>query len=97
MRKLLLALLAAGAAFAQPAITPGRILNTSGDQQKLAPGVVWVIYGSALGPGSLTVADGPNYPTTLAGTSVNFIPAAGGSPIQTRIWYTLSTQVGGLL
>lgn len=82
---------------AQPAITPGRILNTSGDQPKLSPGVVWVIYGSGLGPATLTTASGPNYPNSVAGTSVNFTPAAGGPPIPARIWYTLSTQVGGLL
>jgi uncharacterized protein (TIGR03437 family) len=87
----------AGAIYAQPAITPGRILNTSGDQQKLAPGVVWVIYGNGLGPASLTTATGPNYPDSVAGTSVTLTPAAGGAAITAKIWYTLSTQVGGLL
>ncbi|MBZ5606143.1 MAG: hypothetical protein LAO79_27945 [Acidobacteriia bacterium] len=97
MTKSVLLLLSAGAIFAQPAITPGRILNTSGDQQKLAPGVVWVIYGSGLGPAALTTATGPNYPDALAGTSVSFTAAAGGAAITARVWYTLSTQVGGLL
>jgi len=69
----------AGAASGQPVITPGRILNTSGDQPQLAPGVVWVIYGSGLGPASLATATGPNYPDSLAGTSVAFAPAAGGN------------------
>jgi uncharacterized protein (TIGR03437 family) len=63
----------------------------------LAPGVVWVIYGSGLGPGTLTTATGPNYPNSVAGTSVTFTPSGGGSAITARIWYTLSTQVGGLL
>jgi len=87
----------AGATFAQPAITPGRILNTSGDQAKLAPGVVWVIYGSGLGPASLAIATGPNYPDSVAGTSVTFTPTAGGAAIPVKIWYSLSTQAGGFL
>jgi uncharacterized protein (TIGR03437 family) len=94
---LFLYLAAASLAFAQPAITPGRILNTSGDQAKLSPGVVWVIYGSGLGPATLTTATGPNYPDSVGGTSVSFTPTAGGAAITARIWYTLSTQVGGLL
>src|SRR5215471_2257371 len=82
---------------AQPAIDQGRILNTSGYQPKLAPGVVWVIFGKGLGPAALTTATGPNYPDSVGGTSVTFTPLAGGAVIPARIWYTLSTQVGGLI
>jgi uncharacterized protein (TIGR03437 family) len=87
----------AGGAFAQPSIDPGRILNTSGDQPVLAPGAVWVIYGKNLGPTNLVAADAPNFPTMVGGTSVTFTPTGSGSPIQAKVWYTLSTQVGGFL
>src|ERR1700747_1119966 len=92
-----LLLVPAGLKLAQPSIDPGRVLNTSGDQAVLAPGVVWVIYGKNLGPASIATATGPDYPTSVSGTSVTFTPASGGSPIQAKIWYTLSTQVGGFL
>jgi uncharacterized protein (TIGR03437 family) len=84
-------------AVAQPTIDPGRVLNTSGNQAVLAPGVVWVIYGRNLGPASIATATGPDYPTSVSGTSVTFTPVSGGSPIPAKIWYTLSTQVGGFL
>ncbi|HWZ30787.1 MAG TPA: hypothetical protein VNX18_05620 [Bryobacteraceae bacterium] len=82
---------------AQPSIDSGRVLNTSGDQAKLAPGVVWVIYGKNLGPASLAQVTGTNYAPSLAGTSVTFTPVAGGAVVNASIWYTLATQVGGLI
>lgn len=86
-----------GVLFAQPSIDTGRVLNTSGNQAKLSPGLVWVIYGKNLGPAALTAATGPNYPLSVGGTSVTFAPAAGGTAINAKIWYSLATQVGGFL
>src|SRR5579863_6621665 len=94
---LLLAVASAGVVGAQPTIAAGRILNTSGDQPVLAPGAVWVIYGNNLGPAAIATATGPDYPTSVGGTSVTFTPASGGSAIQAKIWYALSTQIGGFL
>ncbi|HLH39163.1 MAG TPA: hypothetical protein VKX39_08455 [Bryobacteraceae bacterium] len=94
---LLLAIASAGAVGAQPTIAAGRILNTSGDQPVLAPGAVWVLYGNNLGPAVIATATGPDYPTSVSGTSATFTPVSGGSAIQAKIWYALSTQVGGFL
>src|SRR5579883_2220154 len=92
-----LAIASAGIAGAQPTIAAGRILNTSGDQPVLAPGAVWVIYGNHLGPAAIATATGPDYPASVSGTSVTFTPVSGGSALQAKIWYALSTQVGGFL
>lgn len=92
-----LAVALAGAASGQPVISAGRILNTSGDQPVLAPGCVWVVYGTNLGPPNIATAVGPDYPASAGGTSVTFTPSSGGSAIQAKIWYALSTQVGGFL
>jgi|GEM_PF-823862 len=94
---LVILFLTASALHAQPSITSGRVLNTSGNQAKLSPGVVWVIYGKNLGPASLTTATGPNYPDSVGGTSVTFTPQSGGAPVTAKIWYSLATQVGGFL
>ena len=97
MKHIPLLLAASAALVAQPAIDSGRVLNTSGDQARLAPGVVWVIYGKNIGPATLTTATGPDYPNQVGGSSVTFTPQAGGAAITTRIWYSLSTQIGGFL
>ena len=62
---------------AQPAIKPGGIVNVSGYQATLAPGTVFVIFGSNMGPASIATATAPNYPAILGGTSVTFTPSAG--------------------
>jgi uncharacterized protein (TIGR03437 family) len=83
---------------AQPAIRSSNgILNASGYQAQLAPGTVFVIFGSALGPAAIQTAPASGYPTVLAGTSVTFTPAGGGTPIDAKIVYTLATQVAGIL
>jgi uncharacterized protein (TIGR03437 family) len=97
MNRLIFLIAIAGAICAQPSIDAGSVLNTSGSQPDLAPGVVWLIYGKNLGPATLTTATGPNYPDSLAGTSVTFTPVSGGAAVNARIWYTLATQVGGLI
>ena len=74
-----------GFAYAQ---TPSviSIVNGSSYQPLLAPDTVFVIFGSGMGPASLAVANGPNYPSSLAGTSITFTPS-GGSPITARMVY----------
>src|SRR5207247_539283 len=64
-----------------PAISPDGVQNAGGYQNKLAPGAVFVIKGSNLGPASIAVASGPNFPFALAGSSVTFTPVAGGAAI----------------
>ena len=81
----LLALAVASCALAQPAIKTGGIVNVSGYQATLAPGVVFVIFGSNMGPATIATAAAPNYPTSLSGTSITFTPTAGGSPVSAKI------------
>lgn len=88
----------AAAVSAQPVIRNANgILNASGYQPQLAPDTVFVIFGTGLGPAAIATAPAPNYPLTLAGTSIHFTPSGGGPPIAAKMVYTLATQVAGLL
>lgn len=81
---------------AQPSIKTGGIVNVSGYQPTLAPGVVFVIFGANMGPASIATASAPNYPANLGGTSVTFTPTSG-SPVAAKMVYSLAGQVAGLL
>jgi uncharacterized protein (TIGR03437 family) len=80
-----------------PTFSATSVYNALGYQTKLAPGVVFVVFGTAMGPGSLAAGAGPNYPTELSGTSITLTPAAGGPAINARMVYTVAGQVAGLL
>ena len=80
-----------------PVITTGGIVNATGYQAKLAPDTVFVIFGSGMGPASLTAGSAPNYPATLGGTSVTFTPASGGAAVTAKMVYTSAGQIAGLL
>ncbi len=82
---------------AQPSIATNGIVNATGYQTTLAPDTVFVIFGSALGPATLTAATAPNYPDTLGGTSITFTTSSGGAPITAKMIYSSATQVAGLL
>ena len=83
---------------AQPVIRSSNgVLNASGYQAQLAPDTVFVIFGTGLGPAAIQTGSAPNYPASLAGTSVNFTPTGGGAAIPAKMVYTLATQVAGLL
>ncbi|MBI3278765.1 MAG: hypothetical protein HYZ57_02870 [Acidobacteria bacterium] len=84
-------------AFAQPAIREDGVLNASSYQADVARGSWFVVFGSNMGPAGLTLASGAPFPTQLAGTSVTFTPAAGGTAVTARLWYTSATQLAGLL
>jgi uncharacterized protein (TIGR03437 family) len=79
-----------------PSFASGSVVNALGYQTTLAPGAVFVIFGGGMGPATLA-AGGPDYPSTLAGTSISLTPASGGSPITARMVYTAASQVAGLL
>ncbi len=80
-----------------PTFTANAVVNASGYQNTLAPGVVFVIFGSGMGPATLAAATGPSFPNSFAGTSIAFTPASGGAPITARMVYTVATQVAGIL
>jgi hypothetical protein len=76
-----------------PAINASGIVNASGYQTTLAPGTIFVIFGSNMGPATLASAAAPIYPANLAGTSITFTPSGGRTPIQGMLVYTSAAQV----
>ncbi len=80
-----------------PVITSGGIVNATGYQAKLAPDTVFVIFGSGMGPASLTAGSAPNYPAALGGTSVTFTPSTGGAAVAAKMVYSSGGQIAGLL
>ena len=85
-------------AMAQPAIrAENGVLNASSYRPDIARGSWFVIFGSNMGPANLALASGVPFPTELSGTRVTFTPAAGGTAIDTRLWYTSAGQLAGLL
>lgn len=87
-------------ASAQPVITSGGVQNAFGNegQLKLTPGCFFVVKGTGLGPAQIVVSSAvPNYPTTIGGTSVSFTPAGGGTAVVAKMYYSLATQVAGIL
>ncbi|MBL8295815.1 MAG: hypothetical protein JNN08_28490, partial [Bryobacterales bacterium] len=84
-------------AWGQPVISTNGVVNASGYQARLAPDTVFVVFGNGLGGQSLATASAPDYPSSLAGTSVSFTPAGGGPAINAKLIYTLAGQVAGLL
>jgi len=80
-----------------PSFTTSGVFNALGYQTTLAPGAVFVVFGSGLGPDSLATASGTSYPNSIGGTSISLTPASGGSPVTARMLYASSGQVAGLL
>jgi uncharacterized protein (TIGR03437 family) len=93
-----LALLAPAFAQAQPAIrSTNGVVNASSELPDIARGSWFVIFGTGLGPSTISIQSGLPYPAQLSGTSVTFTPASGGTPISALMYYTLATQVAGML
>ncbi len=95
--QVLIVALSAGLAMAQPVFTSAGVVNATGYQNTLAPDTVFVIFGTAMGPATLVAATGPNYPTSLSGTSITFTPASGGATISAEMVYSSAGQVAGFL
>ena len=93
----LLAGIALTTAAGAPVISSGGIVNATGYQTILAPDTVFVIFGSNMGPATITTASAPSYPTSLGGTSITFTPSSGGAAIPAKMIYSSSGQVAGLL
>ena len=95
IRSLIFAAAFAAIAVAQPVVTS--VLNASSYQADIARGSWFVVFGSNMGPPNIILAPGTPFPTELSGTRVTYTPAAGGSAIDARLWYTLAGQLAGLL
>jgi uncharacterized protein (TIGR03437 family) len=80
-----------------PVFSGASVYNALGYQTKLAPGAMFVVFGSGMGPASLAAGSAPDYPNTLGGTSITLTPASGGPAINARIVYTVASQIAGLL
>ena len=61
----------------------------------MAQGSWFVIYGTGLGPSAIAIQY--PYTATLAGTSITFTPASGGTPVSALLYYTLAAQVAAML
>jgi uncharacterized protein (TIGR03437 family) len=74
------------------------VVNASSYTADIARGSWFVAFGTGMGPATLAVYSGAlPYPTELSGTRVSFTPAAGGSAVDARLWYTSAGQLAGLL
>ena len=94
------ALIWVGSASAQPVIrAENGVLNTSSYLPDIARGSWFVVFGTGMGPASISqYSGGLPYPTELSGTRVTFTPASGGAAVEARMWYTsMATQLGALL
>lgn len=83
-------------ASAAPAITG--VTNAAANipfNYPIAQGAIFVIYGSGLGPASISVASSAFQSTSLSGTSVSV--TVGGTTVNALMYYTSATQVAGLL
>jgi len=83
-------------ASAQPAITSGGVQNGASYLPGIAPGSIFVIKGSGLGPATLLQASSVPFQTSLSNTSVTFAPTSG-APIQALMVYTWDKQLAALL
>jgi len=93
-----LALLVPSFVQAQPAIrSTNGVVNASSELPDIARGSWFVIFGAGLGPSTIAIQSGLPYPAQLSGTSVTFTPASGGTPVSALLYYTLATQVAGML
>ena len=86
------------AAWAQPVIADNGVMNASSYTTDVAQGSWFVVFGTGMGPASISVYAGDlPFPTDLSGTSVSFTPASGGAAVSARLWYTLAAQLAALL
>lgn len=89
-------LLTTGMAMAQTPTVTG-VYNGGSYDTKIARGSIFVAFGTNLGPSSLVQAGAPPLQPALSGTSISFTPVGGGSAVSALMFYTLSSQVAGLL
>lgn len=83
LRSLVLLLVSAACAVAQPTVTA--VIDGASFTPGIAPGSIFVIYGTGFAASGNTVAFPPNYPEGLNGVRISLTPAAGGSPVLAQI------------
>jgi len=91
-------MLLSAAGIAQPVIKDNGVSNASSYAADIAPGSWFVVFGTGMGPESISVYSGSlPFPTDLSGTSVSLTPVSGGAAVNARLWYTLAAQLAALL
>lgn len=96
---LLLALAFTVQVFAAPAITA--VMNAASNTPpplptaSLAPGNIFIVKGSGLGPATLSIAPAAFQSTSLSGTSVSL--TVSGTKVDALMYYTSDTQIAALL
>jgi len=87
------------AAWAQPAIrAENGVVNASSYTADIARGSWFGVFGAGMGPATIAIySGGLPYPTELSSTRVSFTPAAGGTAVDARLWYTRADQLAALL
>ena len=92
---LALLVLTSNLAQAQPAIWG--VVNAFSGLTDVARGSWFTIFGTGLGPATISYQNALPYQTLLSGTSITFTPASGGAPVSALMYYTLASQVAGML
>jgi uncharacterized protein (TIGR03437 family) len=98
---LLAALITIPAAYAQPVVNPGGVLNVASyaipglQNSDIAQGSMFVVFGQRLGPAALQQARSFPLPTQLAGTSIRV--TGGGVTADAIMIYTSAGQVAAIL
>ncbi|MEZ5401456.1 MAG: hypothetical protein R2729_17425 [Bryobacteraceae bacterium] len=87
--------LVTGSALAQPGLNS--VSNAGSYTAPIAPGSIFVGFGRGIGPDSIRSAPSLPLGTALEGSSVNFTPVSGGAAIDAFMFYTLATQISGIL
>ena len=101
MRKVLILtfLTAFAASAAAPAITSvvnaASYIPLGNTGSGIAQGAFFVVFGSGLGPASISIASMP-YPTSLSNTMITVTPASG-TAVTAYLYYSVDGQVAGIL
>lgn len=91
-------LLFAAAGWAQPVLrSTDPVVNGGSYANTIAPGSIFVVFGTNLAGDAVVLAPSLPLQTTLANVSIQFTPVAGGAPIGTLMVYTTKNQIAGLL
>ena len=93
-----IAFLGTWCAWAQPVLrTTDPVVNGASYANSIAPGSIFVVFGTNLAGDAILQAPSLPLQTALGGVSIRFTPAAGGAPIDALMVYTTKNQIAGLL
>jgi uncharacterized protein (TIGR03437 family) len=89
---------AVSAVWAQPRLRPENpVVNGASYSNRIAPGSIFVVFGTDLAGEGLVQAPRLPLETRLGDVSIRFTPVAGGPAIDALMVYTTRNQIAGLL